>query len=264
MKKNALKLIIGLTIIFSVNLLSAEIDCSSGEECLKKGVSLKDSGQEEESFDFFEMSCSLGEGLGCANAGRVLYFKKELEKAKSFYEKGCELNEGNSCYFLGDLYKKEGDSKNEIRLYAKACKLKSADACYLMGNYFYQNDEPIQAYIFFKDSCTYGSKSGCKAYAMIDDAIFQASIDGCKNKDPEMCVVLAERYLNGDRVEKSVSNAILYFGKACELGDDTSCQKIKKMSVPILAMLKKLCDNKTEGACDKYENIKKSLDKEKN
>jgi hypothetical protein len=130
-----------------------------------------------------------------------------------------------------------------------------------MGNHFYQNDEPIQAYMFFKDSCIYGSKQGCKIYTMMDDALILNSIEGCKNKDPEMCVNLAERYINGNRVEKSPSTALLYLGKACELGDSKSCEKVKKMSTVISLMLKRLCDKNIEGACEKYENLKELLEK---
>ena len=60
--------------------------------------------------------------------------------------------------------------------------------------------------------------------------IVQDFMDDCNNAgDYYGCFSVAMKYEKGDVLEKDISKAIEYYGKACKLGSDEGCKMAEKL-----------------------------------
>lgn len=91
----------------------------------------------EKSFQYFNKSCDLGDGDGCAGAG-LSYYKGEgiergLNRVIKLITKACELKSGLGCAMLGALYADGKGIEQNIskakELFGKACDFGDQKGC---------------------------------------------------------------------------------------------------------------------------------------
>jgi|GEM_PF-4706059 len=110
---------------------------NAGPSCVNAGVESYKEAEIREAIRFYEIGCSLGEGLGCSNRACFLDPTSGCEKvgltdiklAQDYYVKGCELREAVSCYNYGLLMRKIGDEDISSKAFAVGCSLGDIDSC---------------------------------------------------------------------------------------------------------------------------------------
>lgn len=84
-------------------------------------------------------------------------------------------------------------------LYQEACQKNDGESCFLVSNYFSIPDD--QKRIFYESSCSLGYDRGC---------------------------LLLGFYHSMDPKSQSISQALEYFSKSCDLGNEVACRIYKR------------------------------------
>jgi len=84
-----------------------------------------------------ENPCNKGNAASCGTVGELFYAYKNYKKAAELFKKGCDLGNDLSCYGLGLLYAHgkgvKQDYKRAAELYKKACENGYINGCINIG-----------------------------------------------------------------------------------------------------------------------------------
>jgi TPR repeat protein len=135
----------------------------------------------EHAGEAFEKACTLGNGKGCFEQGRLYTegkgFRRSNLNARIFFKQGCYLDHPFSCSSLGFLYE-QGEYRAEPAIpnygkarhyYKKACDLENGGGCALLGSLLEKGTGAEQnvtgSQQLYQKACDLGVQYGCKHLA---------------------------------------------------------------------------------------------------
>lgn len=157
----------------------------------------------------FDKLCKQNDAKACFSIGSWYYqgdgVEQNLQKAKEYYKKACDKNFASGCGMLGSFYEKNKNLKQAQIYYEKGCALNEAMICDLLGNLLnFEKKDYVKAKTIYQKACNLNSGFSCGA--------------------------LADFYLVGRGVKKDDSNALFYYRRGCDLGDERSCSQATKLT----------------------------------
>jgi TPR repeat protein len=202
--------------------------------------------------DLFDISCSGNYGPSCTALGEGYTngqgVNKDPAKGLSLYVKGCETGSPRGCLYAGNHYAKQ-DFATAKPYYEKACGWENTHACAALGRYYFDNkaggqSDPLALEYLLK-SCSgtvsTNDSNGCYTLARmyktgrgtpknLSEAVvyFRRACYLSRPKHAEGCVKLAQAYQTGRGIEKDANGAHEYFRQACGLGNPTGCLEMHK------------------------------------
>lgn len=195
---------------------------------------------------YFLKGCEVSPHSTCNDYTKRLYdgYNGELVKVSQDYQfafelakKGCELRNGDSCNFLAILYQ-EGkgtakDLKKAFWTFHKLCHQKEffgtigiqEIGCFNLGLAYAQGKGVEQSYKLafqsFKKSC--GDADGEQIFKKENGEIL------FRSGDSSACAITGEYYFNAKGTRQDYRKAMEYFGKACDMGEQSGCDNHKMM-----------------------------------
>ncbi|HZS39181.1 MAG TPA: tetratricopeptide repeat protein [Polyangia bacterium] len=157
-----------------------------------------------------EEACHAGTAAACEDlAGMYLLGRgvpKDDAKAAQYFQAACNGGVAFSCEMIGKMYRDgRGVAKDEARGYqllTKACDDGSAGACTSVGLDVMKRDQAAGVRLLTK---------------------------ACDGKDKLGCMGLGGLYLHGNGVRKDVKRAKEILQKACALGAQPACDKVRTL-----------------------------------
>ncbi|MDD5224322.1 MAG: sel1 repeat family protein [bacterium] len=168
----------------------------------------------KKAFVYLKKSCDLGNYLGCNNFGTMFIngqgVEKNLEKAFSIYSNACEMGHSLGCRNIGIAYNfGNGISKDidkAIHFYQKGCDLGDPNCCHNLA-------------IIYRSGERYNDQNFQKALLLHRKA--------CENERAEDCYAMGIFHEKGSGVNKDYEMSELFISKACMLGLEKACSKMK-------------------------------------
>ena len=225
--------------------------CSGGNirACLNRGhhyEKLQD--QPTEAARFFQQACSLMDGEGCYNVGRLREIgaigDKDETGALAMYETACVAKYGEGCSAAGRILEASGMVKPAHELFTKACNLYDVEGClalagqYEVGRGVEQNYR--RAAELYQPMCEAGEAVSCAALGRLvekglggpgPNVALAAELyaEACKLRHPvyslDGCRRLAQLKALGQGVRKDPSGAQEIFAWLCEQGASDECRQ---------------------------------------
>lgn len=217
------------------------------------------------------------EGLGVS---------EQPERAAALFERSCEAGWSVGCSHLASLYERGAgvgsDDERAMELYRTACSRGHARACLKVGSLLEppgvvsdgstSNDEGsestgksagerdglLKAAVFYQIGCSSGSGGACNSLGVVIGESGQFEIEqgrvvrlyqrACELEDANGCFNLAAAFRAGEGVERSASEALKYFRRACDRGMNKACQFIGLPS-----------DDSTESSDEQFEEALRTV-----
>ncbi len=195
-------------------------------------------------FGLYKKSCKLGNLMGCYNLGSMYYHgegtKASKYRAKQLFEKVCDKGVGAGCNDLAYMYAHgihvRKDIFEAISLYTDACQYGEASGCNNLGN-MYENGsfgvtkDKAKAEQFFSRACDLDDIASCnklESITQINSKVdFETAQKACKGGSKVGCYKLGEIFATKNHiVRKNDEQAIIYFTKACNLGQSQACRRV--------------------------------------
>ena len=197
---------------------------------------------------YLEKACEARDKYSCKLLGDYFLDKKDFENSFNFYNRACYLGDGLSCVFAGKIIEKRYKVYHGgLTLYKKACNLNISDACYIVGSYLYLDKFYNDAFSYFKKSCELGNKYGCfytaamcirKEVNVSDYNINKNPIycglnfydKSCNLGNGEACFILGSYFYKKGLygVKKNNKKSYFYLKKACEFNYTKACEYLYK------------------------------------
>jgi len=202
--------------------------------------------------DLLANGCDAGSDLNCFNLG-LLYetgngVTKDTSRAAAMFSKACDGGNASGCGNLGHVYANgDGVTKDLFRAatsYSKACDAGIAMSCAQLANLYQQGSGVAkdlgQALTLYSKACNAGYMNGCTGLGFIylngdgiaKDAVRAAAFltKSCDAGEPIACSSLGSLYQSGEKgIPKDKDKAKQLYGKACSLGNQQSCDLLKKL-----------------------------------
>lgn len=245
------KVILGILVLVFGNVLSAN---DSGLEVSKKKCENGDSLScllhyslkfqiEKPNIDKLEKECKKENMDSCFELG-LAYFagsgvKKDTKKMNEYLNMCCQKDDLMACDLIADAYEMEKNYSKAVEHYEANCNKGYVNSCFSLGGLYSDGDKIPQDYKkaneYFSKACDGGDARGCfnlgvayrdgtgvkedthKALKYFDIA--------CDGKLVQGCITVGGFYY----IEKNYIKALDSIKKACDLGDQKSCQILDKM-----------------------------------
>ncbi|MBI3555165.1 MAG: sel1 repeat family protein, partial [Deltaproteobacteria bacterium] len=143
------------------------------EFCYRNGVAFVDDKKYKTAAHFFEATCKINYGPGCAGMAQLFANGNGVEqsyaKAMEFYQKSCDIGFGSACLSLGFGFAKgitgAASPEKALEAFQKACDKDLAEACTQAG-YAYVKGEgvgraPARAAQLFGKACRMNDSVAC-------------------------------------------------------------------------------------------------------
>jgi len=227
-------------------LISANCGDNFGESCAILGIDVRDglhgkAIDEALSVEFFEKACNLGDPKGCSQL--ALAFKngtgtqKDESKIAQILPPFCteELLDIESCEILSQYYSANSDKIKANQYTDLICLSGKPEICNAQAKIYAEDENSTlnlaRAKEFFEIACNSQFKDSCAGIDHVNAKIAIAennqSVDpkdyferACNAGYAKSCAKLGEFYANIDDLASR-----LYFKKACDLKDKSSCGK---------------------------------------
>ncbi|MBR1376154.1 MAG: sel1 repeat family protein [Cardiobacteriaceae bacterium] len=175
-----------------------------------RAIKLLDVACNNKQHDIFAISCTVLASIYQKGEGVV---KKDAKKAEKYLEIGCKKEELSSCVQLAEQFNRQGKLtqadniyKNNLNGFNQACENNVYDYCYLLGNIYAKamgvEKNIDKAMDFYLKSCKKDSKNTAS-----------------------YCYAVAEKLLNGEKIQQDEKKARELFKIACENGEIQACAK---------------------------------------
>ena len=212
-----------------------EIACTSyhPEACDKLGLLYSEGrGVEQDSkkaSSLFEKGCEAQNPFSCYNLAALLEAQEtpNLEKARSLLSKSCVYGSGRACFTYG-LWQENGkggavEAELSLQSYGRGCELNYGPACLNGGIISYKQKSFEQAATLYEKGCGLGEMGACASFGLLLE-----TGEG----------VAANNVLAGE-----------YYKKACDVGDQRSCERFHHLQGDIETLYKN-CTKQADGkAC---------------
>lgn len=186
--------------------------------------------------EYFYKACEVNR-FECGMSADYFYKKQDYEFAFQFAKKGCEVGDKISCNYLGILYGNgKGTASDLNKAFWTFYKLCHQDktygtigmqelGCYNLG-LAYAHGKGVEqnyklAFEAFQKSCPSTDKEfiGKKENGEI---LFRSGYSAG-------CAMVGEYYYNAKGIRQDYRKAMEYFGKACDMGEQSGCDNHKMM-----------------------------------
>ncbi|MBO6258688.1 MAG: sel1 repeat family protein [Succinivibrio sp.] len=234
---------------YSYGLLSYEneanlrTECERGDKnaCYSLGYGYYWHLDTDKAIKAFAHSCSLDDPYSCNSLGNIYQEKEDFKKAGKYYDKACTLNLAEGCFNQASLFylkdygqKLQADFKKAATLYKRSCDLGFDYGCLNLG-VMYGNGHGVEkdlkkAFALYDDLCKKGNATACgnlgKAYingeGVAADKVYGLTLEkqACDSGDGSACLDLG----NFRKAQHKDDEALLFFNRACELGQKEGCQ----------------------------------------
>lgn len=224
-----------------------------------------------------ELSCNLGNGLGCYNLALHGPKTARLERLKT----GCRYQNGPACYELALAYDLgKGLAQDSVlarRYFVAACLEESGLACYHLARVAYSNPahlgDKLRATKLLQRACALNVSVACYSFAVIRKSQnklqdFVRSLEkACVLQHAKSCQLVARLYFNG-QFGKPRSNVqgLRYLVRGCEYGLGEACYQagalladgtmVPKNLVDAARYLGKGCKLRETKACQELKKLK--------
>jgi len=160
-------------------------------------------------------------------------------KGPKDYKAQCDRGDATGCFYLGVMYA-EGkvvtqDNALAEAFFRKACDGGDALGCLVLG-FWYEGDKHVtrddtQAAAFFRKACDKGEALGCRSLHVTLDSFQEAALwrKACDRGFAEACFLLGQAYEEGKGIRQSDTEALNYYGKACDLKEETGCEAYARL-----------------------------------
>lgn len=270
-----------------------ELDCKTGQECMKKYYSdTSNKGYKKKAIFIYKSKCDFGDLKSCWIAGESIdeyhftSLKKGVAMKAKYYFKGCQGGDSTSCHLAGNLYILHGDEGDEnflslaITYYDEGCNLKNYNSCMSLGKIYSdgklleKNSYLANKYYYMGCDSTDGDEEACNAinYNLNAMNILKEGLaleesgnsikakeyysKSCEMGESSGCLKMATIFL-----EKDLTESISYFEKACEKYNATGCEyafefnyKTKNIS-KASEYLSRVCDLVDEEKCNELKGF---------
>ncbi len=211
---------------------------------LEKAISIV-----KEGIDFLNNKCNGGDADGCVSLAKIYRggygISEDHNKEIFFLQKACEID-GRTCSELAKMYEDKDPQKSHL-LYTEACNKGDTYACDHLGNKLKDSD--------LRQSSEFFQKA------------FSIRKEKCNRGDALSCVDLGYMYINGDGVEKNIKEAFSLWEKACnKLKNMIGCfvlalhYELDKRDIQkALLFYKKACDLGDYASCEDFIETQKKF-----
>lgn len=160
-------------------------------------------------------SCDNGDRSSCHLLGDIYDFGRagvtvDLVRAYHFYKLACNMGDANGCFSLAMYYEYSSNLTNKdyyaAQAYLQACQLEDRGNNCLRAGDIIASRNPFEAKVAYEVGCS-------KQYYAVEN-----------------CLRLAEFYERGVGVRKSLSNAIEFYGRACDLRSQMGCENYARLN----------------------------------
>jgi TPR repeat protein len=143
-------------------------------------------------------------------------------RVAKFFGLACAQGVPKGCVNLGVMQLdgfggRAASASDAMRTFRASCQMKEGAGCAFAADLLMQEQVPggqAQAANFYYEGCREGHARSCKAQAMM---LNQAAIAAAKDGS-----------VKGEHAMHAKARAIMFFRRACELGDPQSCQRFFK------------------------------------
>lgn len=169
--------------------------------------------------------------------GELIKVPQDYEFAFQLAEKGCKMNDGDSCNYLGILYGNgkgtTQDLKKAFWTFYKLCHQNEIYGtigaqeigCYNLGLSYAQGKGVEQSYKLafeaFQKSCPSTDKEVI-GKELSGKILFRSGYSAG-------CAMVGQFYYEAQGVRQDYRKAMEYFGKACDMGEQSGCDNHKMM-----------------------------------
>ena len=160
-------------------------------------------------------SCGAGDRTSCRELGQLYEFggaglQADVARSATLYEHSCEMGDADGCFSLAMYYEYSSNSTNKdyyaAQAYLQACQIEDRGNNCLRSGDIIASRNPFQAKVAYEVGCS-------KQYYAVEN-----------------CLRLAEFYERGVGVRKSLSSAIEFYGKACDLRSQMGCENYARLN----------------------------------
>jgi hypothetical protein len=206
----------------------------------------------EKAADLYKKACEGKEYQGCNELG-VMYakgedgFPKDPKHAVELFQTGCDDGHAASCNSLSESYCDgagvTASNEKSVQLAEKSCSGGWGKACRNLAVWYRQgmfglSKDAAKMKLYLDKSCNDTEVIGCGVAALMYGQglgvprdlkkAYELAMKGCAAEVGEACATVAFEYKNGYGVEQNGVERARYLKKACEYGDELSCQDLKK------------------------------------
>lgn len=168
--------------------------------------------------------------IECSDAGDIYYGAGNFSQALRYYNKACDLGHSWSCFFAAEYFYKQGlgtkkDDAMAKKYYIKACDLGNYDACN-------KKDSTNNTSLKSSDDELIGLIGRCTEMAdeSVCEKLFKKGLPSVEKCSKESCRHIGLFYASFQHSYKNEQQAIKYFQKACDLGDENGCKEQEKLN----------------------------------
>jgi len=144
-----------------------------------------------------------------------LFIQKRYADAIPLFNRACTAREADACYYLGVMsefgHGVVQDLSRERELYLKACQAGNRPACSDLD--ILQNYEP--------------DLLQCKSTTLA--TMVSRYTDSCNGGDGASCSTLAHLYSYGCAIAKDADKARQLYSKACTIGNQEGCERLREI-----------------------------------
>lgn len=184
---------------------------------------------EENIKKLFEKSCNLGYSSACFSLAKK-FFQNDINKSTQLYSKACNLKDYESCYEVGriNLYALNANTNESYKYFELACKNKYAKACFEIGKLYYDKNITIKQtkndFIFSLEKM-YNNIVKPQHDKSLTNALsyFQKS---CNLRYAKACFLLANMYKEARGTQKDLKISFKLYRRSCNWGYQKACEKL--------------------------------------
>lgn len=193
----------------------------------------------KKALEYFTKGCEVS-AYACSTIARQFYqgniIDQDYKMAFRLAKLGCEKSNAESCNYLASMYLEGKGTKQDSKLayqhFYNVCHyggvggrfyaplLEKQIACYNLSLIAIQKQNHKQALQLLQQSC--------------NEDFSKERLESNKIKIQDYtpaCLYLGYAYADGYGVEQNHKQALLYFAKACDLGEQSACEAYKKMKL---------------------------------
>jgi len=180
----------------------------------------------------FEQSCEAGWSVGCSHLAslheRGTGVSSDDERAMELYRRACSRGHARACLKVGSLLEPVGAASDDSTSTDEGSESTEKNAG--------EREHLLKAAVFYQIGCSSGSGGACNSLGVVIGESGQFEIEqgrvvrlyrrACELEDADGCFNLAAAFRAGEGVERSASEALKYFRRACDRGMNKACQFI--------------------------------------
>ena len=215
---------------------------------LEKALVAVENGNNDEAEKLYIQGCEENDYVCCTALGDVYNYREDLNKASDLYNKACNGGDSRGCASIKTIKNKMQKNQesavhnNQYNEALKNCNAGSSDWCGRLGLHYYQGEGIGKnldlAEKYLQQSCDAGYGRWCGwlgsiSYGKKDYFKMLEDVNkGCNGKIAISCIDAGRLYENGMGTRLDLTKAADFYGKACDMKEQTGCENYKRLKSP--------------------------------